>query len=126
MDASTRAALARARARLELLDLYPRPVHLRGVRVIVAPWWFRVPGLRRFDGWASHLVIVLRRPLDPDGASDDLLTHELCHVWQMQHHPIAMPLSYLRGGYWTNRYEVEARAATTQTAGLTPSSGAAS
>ena len=26
---------------------------------------------------------------------DDLICHELCHVWQMQHHPVAMPLSYL-------------------------------
>ena len=30
---------------------------------------------------------------------EDLLCHELCHVWQMQHHPVAMPLSYLRSGY---------------------------
>ena len=32
-------------------------------------------------------------------SDDDLVCHELCHVWQMQHHPIAMPLSYLRTGY---------------------------
>jgi hypothetical protein len=43
-------------------------------------------------------------------AGDDLLTHELCHVWQMQHHPVRMPLSYL-GGYEGNPYEAEARRA---------------
>ena len=42
--------------------------------------------------------------------SDDLIVHELCHVWQMQHHPIAMPLSYLWRGYANNPNEVEARA----------------
>jgi hypothetical protein len=38
------------------------------------------------------------------------VTHELCHVWQMQHRPLRMPLSYLRG-YASNRYELEARGA---------------
>ncbi len=111
MNDAGRAALERARGRLDQLDLYPRPVRLQGVRVVVARWWFRLPMMRRFDGWASHRVIVLRRSIDPSGASDDLLTHELCHVWQMQHHPLRMPLSYLLGGYWENRFEVEARAA---------------
>ena len=41
-------------------------------------------------------------------AGDDLLTHELCHVWQMQHKPLRMPLSYLRG-YARNPHELEAR-----------------
>jgi hypothetical protein len=44
----------------------------------------------------------------------DLITHELCHVWQMQHHPIRMPLSYLRSGYAANRYEAEARLASSE------------
>ena len=43
-------------------------------------------------------------------AGDDLVTHELCHVWQMQHRPIRMPLSYLTG-YAHNRYELEAQRA---------------
>lgn len=43
--------------------------------------------------------------------SDDLITHELCHVWQMQHHPLAMPLSYLYRGYSDNPNELEARMA---------------
>ena len=44
----------------------------------------------------------------------DLVTHELCHVWQMQHRPMRMPLSYLRG-YAGNRYELEARDAVERT-----------
>jgi hypothetical protein len=105
---SARAALERARRRLDTLDLYPRPVRTRHVRIVVCPWLFRLPLLRRFDGYATHVVIFLRarRHLD-DG---DLVTHELCHVWQMQHHPLRMPLSYLRG-YASNRYEEEARRA---------------
>jgi hypothetical protein len=41
----------------------------------------------------------------------DLICHELCHVWQMQHRPLRMPLSYLRHGYARNPYEEEARQA---------------
>ena len=48
-----------------------------------------MPWLARFDGWASHRVILLRRP----DASEDLVPHELCHVWQMQHAPLRKPLS---------------------------------
>jgi hypothetical protein len=54
-------------------------------------------------------LVLLRRPLHE--VSDDLIVHEVCHVWQMQHRPLAMPLSYLREGYAANRYEVEAREA---------------
>jgi hypothetical protein len=105
-------ALARAKARLDRLDLYPRPVRLAGVRLVVAPWLFRLPWLRRFDGYATHFVIFLRERAHLD--DDDLVTHELCHVWQMQHRPLGMPLSYLRG-YASNRYELEARRAVEQT-----------
>ena len=52
--------------------------------------------------------IILVRSHD---VSDDLVTHELCHVWQMQHRPIRMPLSYLGTGYAANQYERQARAA---------------
>jgi hypothetical protein len=84
-------------------------VRIDRVRVVVAPLLFRLPWFRRFDGYAAWNLILLRRPLGPgDG---DLLTHELCHVWQLQHRPLAMPLSYLREGYEDNRYELEARAA---------------
>jgi hypothetical protein len=73
--------------------------------VITAPWFFRLPWLRRFDGYALHETILLRE----GDASEDLLVHELCHVWQMQHRPLAMPLSYLYRGYADNPYEREAR-----------------
>ena len=106
---SSCAALVRAKARLDRLDLYPRPVSLRHVRVRVVPSLFRLPWFRRFDGYAVHGTILLRRPLS--GGDDDLIVHELCHVWQMQHRPLAMPLSYVVSGYAGNRYELEARRA---------------
>ncbi|MDX6617639.1 MAG: hypothetical protein QOK36_25 [Gaiellales bacterium] len=78
------------------------------MRLVAAPWLFRFPWLRRFDGYATHRIILVRaRELMEDG---DLVAHELCHVWQMQHRPLRMPLSYLRG-YRHNRYELEARGA---------------
>jgi hypothetical protein len=109
VDDETRAALRAAKERLDRLELYPRPVSLRGVNVLVAPALFRLPWFRRFDGYSAHWTIVLRsRAFLADG---DLVTHELCHVWQMQHHPVRMPLSYLLLGYRQNPYEVEARRA---------------
>jgi hypothetical protein len=89
---------------------------MRRVRLYVAPWFFRLPVMRRFDGYATHVIILVREPIDPAGASDDLVTHELCHVWQMQHHPLRMPLSYLTQGYDDNPFEVEARRAAALTA----------
>ena len=103
------AALERAKVRLDRLALYPRPVSIRHVRVVVIPGLFRLPWLRRFDGYAAHWTILLHRPLRPE--DDDLLMHELCHVWQMQHRPLRMPLSYLVHGYTANGYEQEARRA---------------
>jgi hypothetical protein len=52
---------------------------------------------------------MLREPVERAG--DHLICHELCHVWQMQHRPFSMPLSYLRTGYAQNPYEEEARRA---------------
>jgi hypothetical protein len=115
MTPETRAALERARARLDTLDLYPRPVRIGHVRVVVAPLLFRLPWFRSFDGYATHLAIFLRRPVAGD-EQDDLVTHELCHVWQMQHRPLAMPLSYLRTGYDRSPYERQAREAARRTA----------
>jgi hypothetical protein len=103
--------LVLAKARLDTLDWWPRPVRLEGVRLVVTPWLFRLPPWRRYDGFATHRVIFLRRP----DASDDLVTHELCHVWQMQHRPLAMPLSYLRTGYDRSPYERQAREAAVRT-----------
>jgi len=105
--------LVRAKARLDLLDWYPAPVRVERVSIRVAPRLFRLPWLRRFDGYALHRRILLRHA----DAPDDLIVHELCHVWQMQQHPLRMPLSYLRTGYRRNPYEREARAAVTQTRG---------
>ena len=115
MEDDRRQALEAAKARLDRLDLYPRPVSLRRVRLVVAPWLFRLPWFRRFDGYATHVAIFVRsrRHL----ADADLVTHELCHVWQMQHRPLRMPLSYLLAGYAENPYEVEARRAAEETAG---------
>ncbi len=109
MDEAKAAALAAAKERLDRLDLYPRPVSLRGVRIWVVPWLFRLPWFRRFDGYAAHWTILLRSRAFLDDV--ELVTHELCHVWQMQHHPLRMPLSYLATGYDGNPYEQEARRA---------------
>ena len=75
------------------------------MRVLVWPWLFRLPWFRRFDGYSAWGTVVLRQTVEEAG--DDLITHELCHVWQMQHRPIRMPLSYLKG-YAKNGYEAEA------------------
>jgi hypothetical protein len=83
--------------------------------VVVAPLLFRLPWFRRFDGYAAWNLILLRH----ETVDDDLLTHELCHVWQMQHRPLAMPLSYLRYGYADNPYEREAVGAAAATAAPT-------
>jgi hypothetical protein len=108
LSGSSREALERAKRRLDSLRLYPRPVSIRRVRIVVAPWLFRLPVMKRFDGYATHLVIFLRTRRHV--SDNDLVTHELCHVWQMQHHPLRMPLSYLTG-YASNRHEAEARQA---------------
>ncbi len=103
--------LVRAKARLDQLSLYPRPVSIDRVWIASAPWLFALPWFRRFDGYTMWNLILLRsRRLADD---EDLVCHELCHVWQMQHHPIRMPLSYLRVGYARNPYEEEARRAAT-------------
>jgi hypothetical protein len=106
---SARDALERAKARLDPLRLYSEPVRIDRVRVLVAPLLFRLPWFRRFDGYAAWNTILLRERVEV--ADDDLICHELCHVWQMQHRPLAMPLSYLRTGYERNPYEEEARRA---------------
>jgi hypothetical protein len=104
-----RPTLTRAKTRLDELALYQRPVRIEHVRVLCTGWLFRLPWFRRFDGYAIWNLILLRSPeLMFD---DELICHELCHVWQMQHLPVRMPLSYLRFGYARNPYEEEARRA---------------
>jgi hypothetical protein len=97
----------RAKARLDTLSLYPRPVRIDRARLLHAPWLFQIPGLRRYHGYALLRTILLRR----ENASDDLVTHELCHLWQMQHRPAHVVWTYLTTRYRRNPYEVEARRA---------------
>lgn len=109
MGGDTQILLRRAKARLDTLDLYERPVAVDRVRLVCAGWLFRLPWFRRFDGYAMWNLILLR---SPELLNDEnLITHELCHVWQMQRHPVRMPLSYIRLGYANNPYEEEARRA---------------
>jgi hypothetical protein len=99
--------LEAAKRRLDRLALYPQPVRLEGVRVAVLPWLFTVPRLRSYDGYAVWQTILLRRA----DATDDLLTHELCHVWQIQQRPLPALVAWLRGAEEENPFEVEARRA---------------
>src|SRR4051812_46253857 len=112
-----RDAIVRAKARLDRLWLYPRPVAIGRVRIFHTPWLFALPWFRRFDGYEAGPLIFLRRPLAE--TPDDLIVHELCHVWQSQHPMIPRPLSSLGPGSAQNRHEVEARyaAATTRDPG---------
>jgi hypothetical protein len=105
------SALARAKARLDRLDYYPSPVRTDRVRVVVAPLFFRIPGFRRYTGYALWRTILLKRP----DVSDDLITHELCHLWQGQHHPFHVVFKHLTTRYRSNPYEIEARRAVSET-----------
>lgn len=107
------AAIERAKRRLDRLSLYPSPVRAGRVRILHTPWLFRLPGFRRFRGYEIGPLILTRRPL-PE-VSDDLVVHELCHVWQSQHGCLRMWLSYLYRGYRRNPYEMEARRAVRET-----------
>jgi hypothetical protein len=111
VDAEARAALERARTRLDRLDLYSRPVSTRGVRILTVPSLFRLPRMRRYDGYALPWTILLRDRPGEGTASDDLVCHELCHVWQMQHRPLSVFRAWLTEGYERNPYELEARRA---------------
>ena len=112
-----REAIDRAWRRIEPLALYPRPVDVTRVRIVTAPRVFRLPWFRRFDGYALWSTILVRKDLEH--VDDDLITHELVHVWQGQHEWLRLWVSYVRpstfwgdrSGYWENRYELEARAA---------------
>ena len=104
-----RTHLRQAFARLATLDFYPAPVRMRHVRILHAPSLFRMPSLRRFVGYEIGPLILVRRPLAE--VSNDLITHELCHVWQDQHRRLYMWLSYLWQGYRDNVHEVLAREA---------------
>jgi hypothetical protein len=116
------AAINRAWERIAPLALYPRPIVVSRVRILTLPWLFRLPWFRRFDGYTIWSTILLRDPLSQ--VDDDLIAHELVHVWQGQHDWPRLWASYLkastfwgdRSGYWENRYEREARIVVQQTA----------
>jgi hypothetical protein len=109
--AHERDRLEGAKARLDGLDLYDVPVSLSRVRVFVEPRLFRVPGFRRYRGYAFWRTIVVR----DENASSDLLTHELCHVWQAQRRPLAQFWAWARYSYRANPFERDARAAVAAT-----------
>lgn len=109
--------LERAAERLGRLRLYPRPVRTGHVRLLTVPWLFRLPRLRRYDGYALPWTILLRDHLGTGTASEDLVCHELCHVWQMQHHPLRVFWAWLTIPYEHNPYELEARRAVALTGG---------
>ena len=104
-------ALARTKARLDTLDYYPEPVRIDRVRLRVAPWFFRIPGFRRYHGYALWRTILVKNA-DP---SDDLVTHELCHIWQGQHRAVHMAWKHVTTRYRSNPYEIEARRAVDET-----------
>lgn len=106
-----REALTRAKARLDRLAFYPDPVRLERVRVFVAPFFFRIPGYRRYHGYTFVRTILVR----DESPSDDLITHELCHAWQMQHEAVRATLAWFRYPYRANPYEIEARKAAADT-----------
>ena len=87
------------------------------MRVVVWPSLFRLPRLRRYRGYALWKTILLRQA-PGSGASDDHVTHELCHIWQGQHRRWHMLLAYATTRYRQNPYEREARWAVEQTRGV--------
>jgi hypothetical protein len=110
-DPAFGARLTRAKARLDRLDWYPEPVRIDRVRILVAPWFFRIPGFQRYHGYAFWRTILLKSA----DASDDLVTHELCHIWQGQHRAVHMSWKHVTTRYRSNPYELEARCAVEET-----------
>jgi hypothetical protein len=67
--------------------------------------------MRRYAGYAFWRTIAVKRS-EP---TDDLLVHELCHVWQAQHRRWHQLWTYATTRYRDNPYEREARAAVAAT-----------
>jgi hypothetical protein len=86
-------------------------VRIERVRLLVSPAFFRIPGFRRYHGYTLVRTILVRAPTP----SDDLVTHELCHAWQMQQAPLRAMLAWLRYPYRENPFEIEARRAVAET-----------
>ena len=110
-DPAMRERLEDAAAHLNRLDLYPHPINISRVAVYHAPWFFTMRHNRGFIGVAMRNRLLFHQ--HPLTVPDHVLRHELCHIWQMQHRPLRMPMSFLnrKRGYWDNPYEVEARRA---------------
>jgi hypothetical protein len=106
-DDAQAAALIRAKARLDTLDWYPEPVRIERVRIHVAPWFFRIPGFRRYRAYAFWRTILVKEP----NPSDDLVTHELCHIWQGQQRALHVSFKHVTTRYRSNPYELQARRA---------------
>ena len=104
-----------AKARLDTLSLYPEPVRLAGVRIRISPLFFSFFS-RDYHGMATRTTIWLKD--EKYLAEEGLLTHELCHVWQVQHRYWHVWKTYLSTPYADNPYEVEARAAVRATAAM--------
>jgi hypothetical protein len=113
--------IQRAFERIAPLELYPRPPRRERVRILQARALFKLPWFRRFEGYTIFSCILLKGPVEQ--ASEDLITHEMTHVWQGQHEWVRLWMSYIkpstfwgdRSGYWDNRYEIEAREAVERT-----------
>jgi hypothetical protein len=101
--------LAFAAIRLDAAGLtYPEPVRTDRLRIVFWDWFFKIPGLRRFDGFTLCPWLIIMRP--GFERNNDLYTHELTHVWQFQSEGwLKVSLSYLRVGYDKNPFEEEAR-----------------
>lgn len=77
-------------------------------RVHVWGWFFKLPILRRFEGFTlTPWDIVLKPEAQHDKA---LLRHELHHIYMWRRHWL-FPLSYLLYGYKENPFELLARLA---------------
>ena len=113
MSPAARNPLERARERLDRLELYARPVRIERVRLVALPLLFKLPRFRRYNAYAFFRTIVLRRP--PETVSDDLLTHELCHIWQVQNRPLDVMVKFFTTRYRDNPYEREAGRAVRET-----------
>ena len=81
------------------------------MRLWHAPWFFRLPRLSRYHGYALRKTILVRSATP----SDDLVTHELCHIWQSQQRPFHHFWTWLTTPYLENPYELEARDAVART-----------
>ena len=70
-SAEERAALERAKATLDQLDFYPKPVNIDHVRILHVPWLFTLPWFRRFHGYEMGPLILLKRPLAENSPEPD-------------------------------------------------------